>query len=390
MFFTKWGRRCALPVLLGLAMAGATTARGGDSRVGLLVRTIDQQYFTTPFERAAILGGAYMGDLGSAASTIRNPAALAAVCGPDALGYWVADSIKGEASLTPTPGDATQRTRAFLSDQGAYVAMPLGGLPISAGFGGNYFSTGFSGDPEISPAQRGTRMSAALAAPIHGNVNLGYGATWFNDHYATAAEFDMGRQMPHTSRLSNESHSWRHRLALFAPLGHHIRWGLQGDYGYGAGTTRLDGEPLTGRNAFENYALRGGFQCDVSHRITAAVDVEWSYLDLNMGEVPPDGEEIIPLEAAADRIRYAANVYRPMVGLQFRATPRLTLRTGYRHTFYRFRQSPLLPGSSDYGTLGSGARYSFWGGRAAVDWNIEYSWIADHSLLNTLTLSCMF
>ncbi len=388
LFSTKAVRRCTLQVLVGLAISGATVAWGDDSRVGLLVRTFDQQYFTTPFERAAILGGAYMGDLGSAASTIRNPAALANVCGPDALGYWVADSTKGEASLTPTRDETHQRTRAFLSDQGAYVAMPLGGLPVSAGFGGNYFTTGFSGDPEVSPAQRGTRLSTALAAPVFGNLNLGYGVTWFNDHYATAAGSDMGMQMPPTARLSNESHSWRHRLAVFAPLGHNVRWGFQADYGHGAGTTRLDGEPLSGRDLFESYAARGGVQCDLSHRFTAAADFEWSYLDLNMGEVTRDGNETIP--PAANRIRYAADVYRPMVGLQFRATPRLTLRSGYRHTFYRFRESPLLPGNSDYGTLGSGAKYAFWGGRATIDWNIEYSWIADHSLLNTLTLSCMF
>ncbi|MDY0166176.1 MAG: outer membrane beta-barrel protein [Thermoguttaceae bacterium] len=374
---TPFGCRCALLALVGLVLSGVTAARGGDRRTGLLVRTIDLQYFTTPYERATVLGGAYMGDLGSAASTIRNPAALANLCGPDVLGYWTTDSTEGVASLTPPPVGANQQTTAFLSDEGIYVAVPLDDFPISAGFGGDYFETNYYGNPTVRPAQHGSRLSAALAASVFGNVSIGYGATWFNDHFATAAWLGTAAE-----RMANESHSWRHRVAMFAPAGYNMRWGVQGDYGYGDGTTRLDGEAIGGRNWFETYALRGGFQWDLTERVTGAFDFEWSYLELNMGQVV--------IGNAPHLMRYAADIYRPMVGIQLRATQNLTMRCGYRYSFYRLRTSPLLPDECDYSTVSGGARYAFWGGRAAIDWNMEHSWIAGGSLMNMLSLSCMF
>ncbi len=73
-------------------------------------RLFDLQYFTRPFERAAVAGGAWEGAEGSAASVVQNPAALGSVEKPELLAYWTLNYLRGETYglkklIPPGPGN---------------------------------------------------------------------------------------------------------------------------------------------------------------------------------------------------------------------------------------------------------------------------------------------
>jgi len=353
-------------------------------RVGMLVRTIDQQFFTTPYERSAALGGAYMGAPGSAASVIRNPAALTSICATDIEGYWVTESFAGEVGITETPSDTAQDTNGFLNDEGVYVGLPLGDFPVSFGVGGDYFSTSFSEVTGPAPAQDGTRLSMAAAVPFLAGTSIGYGLTWFNDYYATAGWRDLSTS-PTPYRLTNTSHSWRHRFALSGCLGCRVRWGAQFDYGYGQGTSRFDDDdPVSGPNSFLLQGGRGGFQWDAAERLTVAVDFEYSYMELNLGTQDPT------MTGYSGDLAWITDTYRPMVGLQLAVTQCTAMNVGYRYTIYNLRNFNDTTRDGDYSTISAGVRHSFFGGNAMLAWTIEKSWIAEDELQNVVSINAVY
>ena len=129
------------------AMMGASMALGGSNeRAEFTTNVFDLQFFATPYERSARLGGAYMGDRGSATSVCLNPAALTTLHGPNARGYWAFNRLDGEGGVggpgVRGPGE-NETIIARLSDGGLYFASGIASVPGTFGVGGDVFGSDY-------------------------------------------------------------------------------------------------------------------------------------------------------------------------------------------------------------------------------------------------------
>ena len=95
-------------------------------------RIFDLQYFTRPYERAAVAGGAWEGLEGDSSSALRNPAGLADTEAPELLTFWTFNFMKGESlglqTIIPPGPDNESAIKIYdkvlsrMSDAGAYQA----------------------------------------------------------------------------------------------------------------------------------------------------------------------------------------------------------------------------------------------------------------------------
>lgn len=369
-------------MLLASPPAVATAASGDRDRVGFTILMMDKQFFTTPYERAATLGGAYMGQEGSADAVIKNPAGLGRLAVPEVKTYWVFSSYGGNGGAN---GPSSSETiRGQLSDEGGYLAMPIPSVPLVVGLGGDYLATSFSDAPVTQPSQRGYRVSGALAARLSDRLTAGYGLTYFNDHHAWGTSWPVpGILPPPIVHWENDSESWRHRLGFQHQLVGLLTWGLQGEFGHGSGDNLWNGKLTGGSQSLTEYGLRLGAKSAPFHGLALLLDLEWRNMRLEFGaHEPMVGRPVLS--------QYTGDVYRSMLGFEHTVNEMLRLLLGYRYSVFRMDDFCYRNASQDYHTAAAGVDFTLWNQRLGLAWNVEYSWMAAGDFMNTVALRFRF
>ena len=372
-----------MSLILLASLPGIASAASGDrDRVGFTILMMDKQFFTTPYERAATVGGAYMGQEGSADAVIKNPAGLGRLAAPEAMTYWVFSSYGGNGGANGP--NSNEAIRGQLSDEGGYFAMPIPSVPVVIGVGADYLASSFSDAPVTQPSQRGHRVSGALAARISDRLTVGYGLTHLNDHHAWGTSWPVpGVLPPPIVHWVNDSESWRHRIGIQHELAGLLTWGLQGDFGHGGGDNLWNGKPTGGSQALTEYGLRLGAKSAPFHGLALLLDLEWRHMRLDFGDHEPMvGRTVLS--------QYAGDVYRLMLGFDHTVNEMLRLRLGYRTSMFRMDDFCYRNARQDYHTAAAGADFMLWNQRLELAWNVEYSWMAAGDFMNTVALRFRF
>ncbi len=352
----------------------ALAAHGDRDRVGFTILMMDKQFFATPLERSAALGGAYMGQDGSADAVIKNPAALGGLITPEATAYWIFSSYEGNGGANGP--NSSEIIRGQLSDEGGYAAIPISSLPLVIGLGADYLATSFNDAPVTQPSQRGYRLSGALAARPTDRLTVGYGLTHFNDHHAWGTSWPVaGMLPPPVVHWVHDSKSWRHRLGLQHRVAGLFTWGLQGDLGHGSGGNLWNNKSTGGGQSLDEYGLRWGVKSVPYHGLALLLDVEWRTMQL---EFPMVGRTVVS--------QYTGDVFRFMLGLEHTLNEWIRLRLGYRYSLFDMDDFCYRDASQDDHTAAGGADFSLLDDRLVLAYDLEYSWMAAGDFMNAFVL----
>jgi len=369
-------------MVLWLSSALSVATASEKERIGFTIMTVDQQFFTTPYEQSGELGGSYMGAKGTAASTVKNPAALGGLSKLVSQAYWVYGKNKGKGGGTsPTENE---KVTGWLSDAGFYQVIPLKKWGAAIGFGGDYLANDYDDAPVTGPSQHGYRLNIALGIQVLDSLALGYGLMYLSDHagwgtiYAPPGSSDV-----RWYHMVHDSHSWRHRLGIQHVISGVLRWGLQGDIGYGAADNRYNGLDTGGDDDLRNYGVRLGGRTDFDRSFKLSCDLDWRHVDLEFGMHPTYvGPDI--------QAKYYGDVYRAMFGAEERLTSWLAVQIGYRYNVYRLDDICGADGNQEFHTLGGGLGMQLLDQRLSLVWNAEYSWVGNGDFKNVLSAQYTF
>ncbi|HOV87201.1 MAG TPA: hypothetical protein PLM79_12615 [Syntrophobacteraceae bacterium] len=363
-------------------------------------RLFDLQYFTRPFERAAVAGGAWEGAEGSAASILQNPAALALVHKPELLTYWTFNHLNGQTYalkrvIPPGPGHPKvericERPTARLSDMGVYQAFRLESVPGTFGIGADALWNDL-GDNDLSRIeQSGFRVGLSWGVPLGDDLSVGYGLTYLDDTWhwdVTWAKFSPGIPVPQNVDylLKSSASSWRHRFGLRGNVGSSFRYGLEADLGHGSTDNEWNGRDTGGDNAMHHYGIRIGLEYSLSSKAVLAVEGEWHETSIEFGRHSPDiGRD----DAVA---KWDTSVIRPMLGFKYSVTDAWQLLAGYRYSRFNTVDLCTHGADTDYGTFSLGTAFSLFHKRLSIRWNLEYSMVdPDGEIMNLLSLNAVF
>ena len=371
-----WGAVLWLSAMLSVATAGEK------ERVGFTIMTMNQQFFTTPYEQSGKLGGSYMGAKGTAASTVKNPAALGGLSMPMNEIYWLYGKNEGEGGGTSQT--ESESITGWISDEGIYQVIPLKQWRAAIGFGGDYLATDYNDAPVTDPSQHGYRFSSAFGIQVLDNLSLGYGLMYLHDHAAWGSIYaPPGSNDANRYHMVHDSSSWRHRLGMQHSISGMVRWGVQVDVGYGDGDNRWNGRDPGGDNDLRDYGVRLGGQTDFDRPFKLSCDLDWRYMDVNFGRHSPGiGQNF--------EAKYAGDVYRAMFGVEQRLASWLTAQVGYRYNVYRLDDVCGADGNLEFHTLDGGLRIPLLDQRLSLEWNMEYSWVANGDFKNVLSVQYTF
>ncbi|MGV8120778.1 MAG: hypothetical protein AB2L14_13550 [Candidatus Xenobiia bacterium LiM19] len=379
--------RCRAAILIAILSLFAVmilyspSSAGDGERTAFTIMSIDNQFFTTPYERTAILGGAYMGREGSPASVILNPAALHSLRKADAMVTWTQKNYKGTGGAAGKNND--EDISAQLSDTGLYVALPLGDHGSVMAFGADMFDTSFSSSPMTEPKDTGSRVFAAFSSPLSKSLSWGYGLMYLDDNYAWGTGWFDGRQFSRFY-LKNQSQSWRHRLALQGNGNGSFCWGLQCTLGYGDGVNYWNGIESSGRDKLQYSALRGGGQWVLSKRTKLACDIECQWNDIQFGHHP------VSTGKGGGAAYYKGDVLRAMAGIEQSVGDSIVLRGGYRYSSFKMEDFCNRNAQHDASTASLGIDWKLDGDRLNLSWNGEYTWLGYGDFTQTLSLRYRF
>ncbi len=363
------------------ALAGIATERQSVAADVNAFQThlLDLQFFTRPYERSANLGGAYMGAPPSAAAALQNPGALGFIKGADLLTYWTFDYTHGQGDGRNPRTRQSEKPISRISDVGAFGAFRLRELPgvVAMGFDamGNYLS----GNDLSRIAQDGQRLTLAYAVPLTPAFAAGYSLVYLKDHFQWGLTWEDG----HTGVNTVNADSWLHRLGVQGRLGQVVRWGLQGELGFGRGNADWDNQITGGDDRLRERGLRGGLEWDISPMFTLAGDFEWRWQELNFGAYPA-------AIGASAQAEWRGDIYRPMLGLRQQIIPGLELLYGYRYNIFRADTLLEQDADMDYSTAALGADFRFLD-IYHLNWSLEYSWLdPDGAIMSTLAAKASF
>lgn len=392
-------RRGSIALLVTVLLLAPHPAVGGDVE-SFNSRLFDLQYFTRPFERAAVAGGAWEGAEGSAASVVQNPAALASVRKPELLTFWTLNYLSGETYglkrlIPPGPGRPEpiricEKPRALLSNVGAYQAFQPSTIPGTLGLGVDYLWDDFTGNRVTQIEQNGYRLGLTYGVPIGEHLSVGYGLTYLNDtwHWAvTWPRFSPGSPIPQNVNylLRSGGNSWRHRFGLHGDVERSFRYGLEGDVGHGYTGNTWNGVDTGGDNDMEYYAFRAGFEYNVTPKTIVALDGEWHNIVVGFGL------HSAAIGAGGAVARWDTSVLRPMAGVKHSVTDNWQLLAGYRYSTFNTVDMCHKSADSDYSTFSVGSVFSLPESRLIVRWNIEYSTVdPDGEIMNLLVVQAVF
>lgn len=363
-------------------------------------RLFDLQYFTRPFERAAVAGGAWEGAEGSAASVVQNPAALGSVEKPELLAYWTLNYLRGETYglkklIPPGPGNPQpiricEKPSALLTSVGAYQTFRPGALPGTLGFGIDYMWNGFTDNRVSQIEQSGYRLGLSWGIPLGEHFSAGYGLTYLDDTWnwdVTWAHFSPGSPVPSNVDylLRSSGSSWRHRFGLHGDAGRSFRYGLEGDVGHGHTDNTWNGVDTGGDNGMSFYAFRVGFEFNVTQKTIIAVDNEWHSIVINFGRHPG------AIGGTGAVAAWDASVLRPMAGVKHSITDYWQLLAGYRYSTFNTMDMCHKSADNDYSTFSIGTVLALPDKRLTVRWNVEYSTMNPAGeFMNLLALQAVF
>ena len=365
------------------AVSLSTTLQATDpARTGFTIQMVDLQYFTTPYEQSAQLGGAYMGRFTGAEGVIKNPAALGLVQTNCFSAYSMTDTYKGDGGVNgPSSSEAIT---AHLFDGGGFAAAPIPGIPLTAAIGADYFSTDFSDAPITDPIQRGYRFGGALGCPLGKHLSLGYSLNYMQDVFSWGTSWPIGYHKILPVRVRQDSRSWRHRLALQHTLPQILTWGVQGSIADGSGDNHWNGKGGDGDDTLREYEWRAGFQTASFHSLSLLSDVEYRNTDIELGyHNAVIGAPTVPA-------RYSGDSYRLMLGIEQQLSESFSLQYGYRYNMFRMDNFCGRGGDADYHTVAGGLSAELFHRRIRVTYGVEYAWIARDSIAQTLSISTGF
>lgn len=356
---------------------------GEKEGVAFVIMSIDHHFFTTPYERTAIMGGAYMGREGSPASVVLNPAALYSIKRPDAMATWTQCNWKGDGgAIGRTSTQAvTESVNAQLTDTGIYVALPLGAQGGVLAIGADSFNTTYSAWSVTEPRDNGSRLFAAYSSSLGKNISWGYGLMCLDDCYGWGTRWYNGISLSKYD-MKHQSQNWRHRLALQGDNGGSFRWGIQGTYGYGEGDNYWNGVDNDGKERLECTAFRGGVQWQLSRRTRLACDIDWQNIDIQFGK----HTAAIGHSATA---YYKGTTLRAMLGLEYSLSKSLSLRGGYRHSSFNVEDLCNKNAMQGINTAALGLDYRL-DDRLNVSWNGEYTWMGYGDFTQSLSIRYSF
>ena len=364
-----------------IAALNSPSSAGDGERTAFTIMSIENQYFTTPYERMAILGGAYMGTEGTPASVILNPAALHSIRKADAMVTWTQKNYKGTGGAAGR--DKDEDISAQLSDTGLYMALPLGGHGSVMAFGADMFDTSFSSSPMTEPRDTGSRIFAAFSSPMSRNLSWGYGLMYLDDTYAWGTGWFDGRRFSRF-HMKNQSQSWRHRLAVQGGGSSAFRWGFQYTLGYGDGSNYWNGTDIGGRERLQYNALRGGGQWALSKRTKLACDIEYQWSDFQFGHHP------VSTGRGGGVAFYRGGTMRTMVGIEQGISDSFALRGGYRFSSFNMEDFCNRNAQHDASTASLGIDWKLDGDRLNLSWNGEYTWMGYGDFTQSLSLKYQF
>lgn len=375
------------------------TASGGDVE-SFNTRLFDLQYFTRPFERAAVAGGTWEGTEGAASSILQNPGALGHVDKPELLAYWSFNYLKGETYglkrlIPPGPGHPQverigEEPIARLSDAGAYQAFRLGSIPGMFGLGADYLWNDLSDNKVSRIKQSGYRVGLTWGVPINSNMSVGYGLTHLDDTWhwdVTWAQFIPGMSIPNNVDylLKSCGSSWRHRFGLQGMIGTRLRYGLEGEFGHGSTDNTWNGVDTGGQDGMEHYGARMGLEYMLTPKMTLAVDGEWHDTMIEFGGHSPS------IGRNQTVAKWDTSALRPMIGLKYGITETWKLLGGYRYSVFNTLDMCYKNADTDFNTFSLGTVFSLFEKRLRIHWNIEYSTLDPNGeFMNLLALEAVF
>lgn len=363
-------------------------------------RIFDLQYFTRPYERAAVAGGAWEGLEGDSSSALRNPAGLADTEAPELLTFWTFNFMKGESlglqTIIPPGPDNESAIKIYdkvlsrMSDAGAYQAFRLDAFPGVFSLGADYMWNDLSNNDTARIEQSGLHPGVAWGLPLGKSITLGYGLTYLDDLMQWAVTwpiFTPGMPMPENMNyvLRSRAESLRHRLGLRSRLGDTMRFGVEGELGHGATDNEWNGVDTGGDDDMRHTGLRVGLEYDLAPPLTLAAEIEWHETLVEYGWHSPT-PQIAPSIAKWD-----TEVVRPMLGLKYTLTDACNLMCGYRYNDIQTADMCGREADDRYHTYSAGATMSAFEKRVDITWNIEYSDLAgDGELMNLLSAGIRF
>jgi len=379
----RWLRsfQAFLQALLILVLLHSPSHAGDGERTAYTIMSIDNQFFTTPYERTAIMGGAYMGREGTPASVILNPAALYSIKKVDAMVTFTQKNFKGIGGTASRNND--EAISAQLCDTGLYIALPLGTHSSVMAFGADIFDTTFSSSPMTEPRDLGSRIYAAFSSPLNKNASWGYGLMYLDDTYAWGTGWYNGKQFS-KFHMKNQSQSWRHRLAMQGNSGGPFCWGIQCTFGYGDSSNNWNGVENSGREKNQYTAFRGGGQWTLSKRTKLACDIEWQWTDIQFGHHP------VSTGKGGGAAFYRGDTLRAMIGIEQSLSNSFSLRGGYRHSSYKMEDFCNRNALHDVNTASLGFDWKLDGDRLNLSWNGEYTWMGYGDFTQTVSLRYRF
>lgn len=184
--------------------------------------------------------------------------------------------------------------------------------------------------------------------------------------------------------LRSQGKSWRHRIGLKGEVGRSFRYGIATELGHGSTENTCNRVDTGGGDDMRHYGVHGSVEYDLRPKISMAVDLEWHSTLIEFGY----HSAAIGGEGAT--AKWDTEVFRPMIGIQYKLTEAWQLFGGYRYSVFHTQDLCHKDADNHYNTFSSGTRVAI-KNRFHVLRNIEYSTVApDGELMSLVSVQTQF
>jgi len=355
-----------------------------------LIGSRKARYFDHPHTARSLgMGRSTRSTTGNVTSLFGNPAGLGWITGPELALTYSHDEISGKEQV-PMQDEFLLAADGFndedIDEEFDYTGLQLA-CPAWAGSGilsvGGYYDESETSGLLNTHSHR-YRLAAGYAIPINACWTAGYALSYFNDEvHNDFSDYDM-------------DNGFRHSFGLQYHPCSTVAFGVHGFFA--DGDTDLDSDDATfivegaDEGDLESWGIETGLEW--SCRPTTVVALAFDYTEYEF-----DGGKYVPMGGAnASEIRsYEEDIdtWGLHVGVEEKINECLFARVGYRYEENDFESTErgrffgsVIPEmrdlDSDYHAVSGGLGF-LWKENLTLDYGIEYRWVGDGDLTNTVT-----